>query len=203
MQRATRCMRSNESVEQLDPRIIHTREVVLEAARELLIQEGREAVTAVRLADITGVARTTIYRHWPDQNRLLLATIQSCVPDIEFVPTGNLHQDLVTYLEEGNRLHGDVPVEQVFATVLDLADHSEEVARYVREIHEMRAAPVIQMLETAAATGEIRPDLRAEDAVTLIIGPLFFRKLVVGQPITTEYIETVVDQFLRGAAPSV
>jgi len=49
----------------MDPRVVRTRRDVLAAAREVLLEEGWEGVTVSRVADRSGYARTTLYRHWP------------------------------------------------------------------------------------------------------------------------------------------
>ena len=48
-----------------------TEEQVLVAAFRLLAEEGPQEVTPVRIHAETGIARTTIYRHWPDRVELL------------------------------------------------------------------------------------------------------------------------------------
>ena len=63
--------RGNRSGE--NPRTTRVRDVILDAAIDLLIREGAGSLTAVRIAAETGVARTTIYRHWSNPTALLLA----------------------------------------------------------------------------------------------------------------------------------
>ena len=58
-----------------DPRIERTRRVVLDAALSLLIERGYGELTIEAVAAESGVAKSTIYRHWPsrvelDQRRL-------------------------------------------------------------------------------------------------------------------------------------
>ena len=55
----------------VDPRVVRTRRDVLAAAREVLLEEGWEGVTVSRVADRSGYARTTLYRHWPQRLDLL------------------------------------------------------------------------------------------------------------------------------------
>lgn len=46
-----------------NPRTTRIREIVFRAAVSLLLDEGAEAVTALRVSEHTGIARSTIYRH--------------------------------------------------------------------------------------------------------------------------------------------
>ena len=52
-----------------------TTATVLTAALELLLSEGVGALTAQRLHQVTGVSRSTIYRHWPTPNDVLASLI--------------------------------------------------------------------------------------------------------------------------------
>ena len=65
-----------------NPRTTRVRRIVLEAATELLIEEGHSAVTPHQVSKTTGIARSTIYRHWPDPDSLLIDAIDSMLaPD--------------------------------------------------------------------------------------------------------------------------
>ena len=70
----------------IDPRVTRTRRVVLDAAVALLC-EGRamEGSLSTGVVSRSGVAKTTIYRHWPTKSDLLAAAI-ACF-DEEDVPT--------------------------------------------------------------------------------------------------------------------
>jgi len=50
------------------------------------------------------------------------------------------------------------------------------------------------------ARGELRPDLVVDEAVTMLIGPIYYRRLVSGETLDERFVAEIVDQFLRGAA---
>jgi AcrR family transcriptional regulator len=78
-----------------DPRVARTREHVLAAAGELLAEEGREGFSIDAVARRSGVARTTIYRHWPELGELLFDTFRAMGHHIPQVDTGSVRGDLV------------------------------------------------------------------------------------------------------------
>lgn len=49
------------------------REEILAAARRLLLEEGQQAMTIRRIADIVGVSSTTLYLYFPDRDAILIA----------------------------------------------------------------------------------------------------------------------------------
>ena len=78
-----------------NPRTTRIRDIVLPAVIELLLAEGAGAVTALRVSEHAGVARSTIYQHWPDQQALLLDAIDRIItPHVPTSITDNLEDDL-------------------------------------------------------------------------------------------------------------
>src|SRR5579862_4876009 len=51
-----------------------TREAILEAARELLAQDGKEGVSVAQVAQRAGVNRGTAYQHFQTREQLIEAT---------------------------------------------------------------------------------------------------------------------------------
>ena len=84
---------------EIDPRVVRTRRDVLAAAREVLLEEGWERVTLARVAERSGYARTTLYRHWPQRLDLLRDLISDEVRLLHTSPTGDLRQDLIAEME--------------------------------------------------------------------------------------------------------
>ena len=78
------CQRSRQDhpPEVENPRTTRVRKIVLDAATVLLIEKGHHAVTPHRVSKVTGIARSTIYRHWPYPGSLLMDAIGSALaPD--------------------------------------------------------------------------------------------------------------------------
>src|SRR5690554_1819280 len=66
-----------------DARVVRTRANVLRAATDLLVEGGPTAVTIDAIVARSGVARSTIYRHWDTRDDVLLAVIERCAPRID------------------------------------------------------------------------------------------------------------------------
>ena len=65
-----------------DPRVERSRAAILATASELLIEGGVGAVTIEAIVERSGVARTTIYRHWPNRSAVLTAAFSQLIPAI-------------------------------------------------------------------------------------------------------------------------
>ena len=53
---------------------------VLEAAADLVAEVGVERATIEEIAARSGVAKTTIYRHWPSKQALVVDAVRGVLP---------------------------------------------------------------------------------------------------------------------------
>ncbi|MBT8213284.1 MAG: TetR/AcrR family transcriptional regulator, partial [Acidimicrobiia bacterium] len=173
------------------------RQVILDAGTRLLVEHGSREVTATRIAQETGVARTTIYRHWPDQSDLLLATIDSLVaPHSPTTSSGDLEADLTTALSNLRARMTKRPFRQVFAALLGHANQDETfVAAQQRFVNG-----VLQPIEGALAAAVTRGDLPASvdipTACAALAGPLFHQHVMLRASIDDQLITNTVHRFL-------
>lgn len=179
-----------------DPRVAHTRRVVLAAAMDLLRNEGHEAVTPLRISECTGIARTTIYRHWPDRRDLIAETIEAQRADWRFESSGNLRTDLRRYLDHVVARLTAGPLPPLFATLIERSEHDREFADLHCRMADHRSRPIVAALEAAIGRGELPPDLDVSASVAVIDGPVFYRRLISREPLTDEFVAGVIDGFL-------
>ena len=57
--------------ERLDPRVDRTRRAVMDAVGSLIANERIDSVSHQGVAEVSGVGRATLYRHWPTPADLL------------------------------------------------------------------------------------------------------------------------------------
>ena len=81
--------------ETLDPRVLVSRERVLTTTLDLLIEAGLGELTIDEISRRSGVAKTTIYRHWPNRSALVIDACSRMTDGEEAPPdTGSLEGDL-------------------------------------------------------------------------------------------------------------
>ncbi|WP_019925581.1 TetR/AcrR family transcriptional regulator [Nocardia sp. BMG111209] len=114
-----------------------TAEIVLTAALELILTEGAVALTPQRLHGITGVARTTIYRHWPTTRDFLAALIE-VAPHPAADPTGDPVTDLHAEVDRLCDRLRDKPVAAFLRALITASATDPGCAdlrrRYVRDL---------------------------------------------------------------------
>lgn len=193
---------AHEEPRRQNPRTSRVRQVILDAAVELLLDRGAGEVTANRVAEVTGVARTTIYRHWPEPSDLLLDVIDILVaPHYSSPSTGDLHADLVTALTNLRIRLTTRKVRPVFAALVDRASRDEAFVAAQRRFMQGLVQPMVDVLETAQTEGLLPDEVDCDTAAAILTGPIFHQHLLMQKIITDKLINDIVTQFVA-AHPS-
>lgn len=174
------------------------RELVLEAADDLLVERGFAGVTIEGIAARAGVAKQTIYRWWSSKVDVLLdAFTQDMAEHLTPPDHGDLGRDLRAHLARVATFLTDSDPGAVFRALAGQAQHDPELATrlradYLSQQRERDRLP----LERAIQRGQLPADLDLDIAVDQLIGPVYYRVLVTGEPVTREFTDHLVDQFL-------
>ena len=178
-------------------RTTRVREVIVATAAGLLVREGAGAVTAVRIAEDTGVARTTIYRYWPDATALLLDAIDRVVrPHVPTQITDNLEADLMGALTNLQMRMKKKPFRFVFAALLDHANRDQNLVAAQRRFVNGVLQPIQDVITAAQQRGDLPSTIQVETASAQLAGPLFLQHVMLRSPISEELISDTVAQFL-------
>ena len=182
------------------PRSERARQAILQAAEELLLAPGGEAVSIDAVARRAGVSKATIYRWWRSKETLTLdALYHEWSPSTRVRDTGTLRGDLRALLEPWVRLvvrrpYGAVVARLVAEVQSDPAFAEEWRERFIRP----RRDPGRAVLTRAIERGEIPPDTDIEVALDLLYGPLYHRLLHGHAPLDEHFADQVVDAVLVG-----
>jgi len=96
----------------LDPEVDRA---ILAAAGEILVRDGFQDLTLPRVAVAAGVAKSTVYRRYPNSIELVLATINHLNLDEPAPDTGSARDDLVAVLDFA-RLRFDLSITGTLLT---------------------------------------------------------------------------------------
>jgi AcrR family transcriptional regulator len=174
------------------------RREALAAAADLIAERGVDNLTIEDVAGRSGVAKTTIYRHWPTRGPLVIDAVRSCWAHLPTPDTGDLRTDLVRLFEGMVRVDLTSLAGRIMPSLLGAAARDPELDRLTRELVEERARPVREILARAVARGELPVDLDEEVALGLVVGPLLYRKVHRRQALTQEYLEACIDGAIAG-----
>lgn len=181
----------------LNPRTRRVRQAILDAAMEVLLEQGPQEVTANRVAEHADVARTTIYRHWPDQASLLLATIDAlAAPHYPTSSVGCLADDLRTALENLRTRLVKRNLRSIFGALAAYAARDEAFADAQRRFIQQITQPTVDILGAGQERGELDPGLDFEFEATLLAGPVLHQYLVLQNDVTDRFIDEITARWL-------
>ncbi len=182
---------------EIDPRIERTRRVVLDAAAELVGECGFGRTSIEAISERSGVARSTIYRHWPERSDLLVEAVGKLVGPVTEVDSGDLRTDLLQFFTHLGNLLSSEPTKSVAASFIAEAIRDPELAALHAKVTEKRRATLITVIEREISRGDLPkttdPSAMADD----LAAPVFFRTLILHQPIETSWIESHVDRWIE------
>jgi AcrR family transcriptional regulator len=173
-----------------------TRSAILDAARQVLFDEGWEALSHQRVAERAGVGRATVYRHWPQRLQLLQDACSAEMLTIHTQPTGDLRGDLAAELESMRRETVERRAGRVLIALTDRAVWEPEIAQVKARMLEEGLRNLRLILQRGIDGGSFAPDLDLDATVSRIVGSWVYRYLILDQEITPEMVEAVLDDFL-------
>ncbi len=185
----------------LDPRVVRSRAAILRATADLLIESGAAGVTIEGIAERSGVAKTTIYRHWKTRSQLVFAAFESLFkPVAPPEHSGPLRSQLETMLGQLARGLNESRWAPAVTALIDSGDRDPELRQLIHDFLVVRMENARGLLRAGIERGELRAGLDVDVAVGLLVGPVFYRRLVSREPLDDALVRLVVDQFLLGAS---
>jgi TetR/AcrR family transcriptional regulator, regulator of autoinduction and epiphytic fitness len=192
---------SAQREERVDPRIERSRMVILEAAVSELAEVGYGGVTVESVAARAGVGKSTIYRHWPDKLALIADAFETfhvqMVPDLGDRSARQSVELLIRHVAE-------VVVDSTFSRCIPALIEGAERDPRVRDFHQRYSAErrqaLVDLIARGVEDGELDPTLDPELATAALLGVLFYRRLMTGEPFDPGDAGTLVDLVLGPAA---
>ncbi len=182
----------------LDGRVRRSRDRVLTAAFDLLGQSGIGGFSVDEVARRSGVAKTTIYRHWPSREALVLDAASRISAEQPVPDTGSLAEDVTAILDNLGHLLGTARWSTVVPSIVDVAERDQEFAHVHGSIQRGHAAPLRAVLERAAGRGELQATADVSAMISALVGPLYYRRWFSREPIDEKFVGTVVRNVLGG-----
>jgi AcrR family transcriptional regulator len=181
-----------------DERVERSKKLVLAAASDLLTEVGLSGVSVDEVARRSGVAKTTIYRHWPSRTALLLETCRQFSSKPQAPDTGSLKGDLELLASAIVRvLHS--PMSTVLPSIVDAGERDKELA----QLQSSELCEVQDTFRTVIERGKKRGELpareNAQELIAAILGPLFFRRWFSRESLDEALAKRVVARALRKA----
>jgi AcrR family transcriptional regulator len=183
------------------PRSALANRAILDAARDLLVEEGFTRLRLEHVAARAGVGKATIYRRWPSKEALTLELVLGLAgPHLDIADVGDTRAELRA--AAANPLHAivDTPWGPVIRAMLSQIAGNPAIGDPFRAtVVARRRAEIAAVVERGIARGDLRPDADGSIATELLVGPVYFR-LAFGGDLDPEFADRIADAVFRAFA---
>ena len=186
----------NDTPSDVDPRVERSRRVILEATLDELGEIGYGAMTIESLARRAGVGKATIYRHWQGKLDLLADALETMKRPVLPPTEGSARERIVALLEALVDTLGESRWSRCMPALIDAAARDETVQRFHRQFVAARRQVMVGLIVEGIEAGELAPDLDPVLTSELLAGPIFYRRLMTGEPFPPSLARQIVDLVL-------
>jgi AcrR family transcriptional regulator len=174
----------------------------MSAALDLVSSGGFRAVTIESIASKSGVAKTTIYRRWPNRSAVVMDAFMARVgTHALFAPDEPFVEGVRRQMRAMAKAFRGEDGELVKALIAE-SQFDAELARVFRERWTLpRREMAIAHFRAAADQGAIRRDADLETTIDLLYAPFYYRLQMGTAPLTNAYVDALFDHVMQGLRP--
>jgi AcrR family transcriptional regulator len=177
---------------------------VFRVVGEILLGEGIADLTFERVARLSGVSKTTLYKWWPSKGALALDGYFHAVEEtLAFEDTGDIRADLLNQLRAFARIMTATPAGRVVTELIGQSQTDEDLAVAFRSLYSgERRRLAGERLKRAQEQGQIRDDVDVQVLVDQLWGAVYHRLLIPDEPVTDAFVTALVSNLIDGIARS-
>lgn len=156
---------------------------------------GYSALSLDAVARKAGVGKAALYRRWrskADMARDLVSQVGAAVPaSLESGDRGSLEADLYAMLLTASRMMRDPLVRRIMPDLYAALDREPALVAALRPGEAMREKKVKTLIDRAVARGELPSDIDRRLATDFLIGPLYWRLVVLGERCSLRQLKAI------------
>lgn len=184
-----------------DPRIQRTRRAVRREALSELAAVGYGGFAIESVALRSGVAKSTIYRHWPDRLALISDALQTlnvqpqssggAVTPPE-APRERVHQ-LLQHLAQAFR---DPSLTGCTPALIEASEHDPDVRAFHHGYAATRRRALVEAVAAGVRDGTFPGHVDPEVASLALAGAVVYRRVMTDEPFDPADVETLMETVL-------
>src|ERR1700704_1216356 len=189
--------KDRRSVKRLRPEEIEI--LIIDTAFANLREHGFRAVTVESISAKTGIAKTSIYRRWPNKAAMVMeAFLFKIGPGIEFPRKPRYVESIrLQMLALAKAFRG--PFGSMIKELLGEAQFDEELAEAFRTrwITPRREAAK-EVIQAAVRNKELRADIDLDQALDALYGGLYYRLMIGSGPLSDACVRGMFSAVMDG-----
>lgn len=190
---------NNESNSQKSgrPRSESSRKSILDATRRLLTHSSVQKLSIEAIAKKAGVGKTTIYRWWPNKPAVVMEAVFSQPAFNNVLPTPrNAVQGVTQQLDKLCRQMSGKSGRLVAEIIGEAQSEPEALKIFIDTYLQDRYNTLYSYIEGGKQTGEFSEDINTDNAIDIVLGPVFFR-LMSGQELDDTFIKDMTAMLIK------
>ena len=183
---------AERDIKALDERVRRSRTTVLGATAQLLFERGFGGATFDEISRRSGVAKTTIYRHWPTRTDLLRDACSTLSTPLDTPDTGSFEADMTALMTNLAYLLRSARWTSVLPSIIDAAERDPDIADMYGKLQLGYSAPFETVIQRAMRKGELAQSTDTAMLIAALTGPLFYRRWFSREPLTDDFARQIV-----------
>ncbi|GIH18440.1 TetR/AcrR family transcriptional regulator [Rugosimonospora africana] len=172
------------------------RQRVLQAALQVLHDDGPPGFTMEAVARRAGASKATLYRHWSTSGALMVDAMDATFQPFPVPDTGRVETDVAQLLNAFVAVLEHTPFPRLLAAFMDAAERDPALAELHADLTRRRREPVLAVLTRARDRGQLSAELDLELVTDLLTAPFFYHRFVAHRPIPPGLVDHVIAHVL-------
>jgi AcrR family transcriptional regulator len=177
---------------------------ILDACIDELIERGYNGLSVEAIAARAGVAKTTLYRRWPNVDDLVLESLQAFEPktDGEEPQLAAGREELLYLADRMRRTWNNPRYASLMRRVAADGNATPGVYLHFRnQLLRPRVERMNRALRRAVDAGIIRPDTDLDWVRMMIVAPILASAMTHKDRVSPTHLALTIDTVLTGVAP--
>jgi len=181
------------------PRSDSATHAVRDAALKLAYEGGVQFATVERIAARSGVAKTSIYRRWPNAASVVMdAFLAELGPKIRYRSKSSVQETFIDSVRQLVLVLKE-PQGELLRNLLGAAQSDQKLQKAFHENWVTpRRSQAMAVIAQAQADGELSGDIDSDALLDAIYGSVYFRLMIPYQDLSAAYVEKMVRQVFEG-----
>lgn len=169
-----------------------TREAVLAAAYEVVAEQGYDGLSVDAVAERSKVHKTTIYRRWKTVDDVLFDAVVARAE--QAIPLERTEDPLSDLASMGLSVAANLadPMSRAVAAATLSRPENHRLSELTDRFWAVRIEMAAQIVKDAQSEGAIDRDLDPGSVVERIVGPIWFRTMVLRKPVDDAFVASLV-----------
>lgn len=177
---------------------------ILSGTLAVIAERGITGASMDEIAARAGVSKPTIYGRWPSKDELCVHAVGAAPVVLRADRGGDPRTECIAALDEAMGLKEGESARRLLPRILaEINDHPALARVFSEHIVQPRRAQCARIVQRAIDGGQLPSSTDLDLAVDLLLGPIFYRRLINGAASLATLPEKIVNAVWKafGATP--